>query len=267
MMVASLAMQRLRRAAVIVSSVVALSACRRNHEPRLGEVVPLVPQTSSPVRSSNSQSPSQNPTEIHSTVRDSGVAFSRWVENRTPPTGGLGVTFGTTREALHSRLSDSGVTCRDADPYVFCPRVPDAGPASIVTYEFCNNRLCTIALDGTRTTVPTEMLREFDALVAMVQRELGPPPTRIRYLAPGCSSQAVCLHAGQSRLLARWAWHNGPEVSVMVDQVEDDQFIAQAAVTYISADRVRQGIPDPGPPPVVDAGVTQDSSTEDLSQR
>ncbi|MEZ4408978.1 MAG: hypothetical protein R3A52_21275 [Polyangiales bacterium] len=253
----------MRRAFVIVVAIASLHGCRRNREPRVGEVVPLVPPAErvAPLRPSPSTEPERSVPPP--AARDSGVAFGRWVEGRPAPTGALGVRFGATRDEVRQRNADAGVTCRDADPYVFCPRATvDGAPPAIVTYEFCGDRLCTVALDGARTREPPAMLMEFDALVAMVQRELGPPPTRIRSLAAGCSSQAVCLHAGQSRLLARWAWHDGPEVSVVVDQVEDDQFVAQAAVTWISADRVRQGIPDPGPPPAADASAEGDADVD-----
>lgn len=183
------------------------------------------------------------------------------------PQRALGVDFGITRAALAQRNAAAGITCRDADEYVFCPRalVPLPVASAVVTYEFCGPSLCAVALDGTRTRDEALMVREFDALAAMLEAEVGPASVVIRRAGTGCRGHLpLCLTSRQAEYSARWSWRDGPQVSLSVDQLEEDALLAQVAVAWLSRERVTWDAGPPPPHPLVlarrDAGAGPDAA-------
>ncbi len=123
----------------------------------------------------------------------------------------------------------------------------------VVSYEFCGDSLCSVALDGTRTRDEALMVREFDALAAMLQTQLGAPSIQVRRAGSGCSGHLpLCLTSRQAEYSARWSWRNGPQVSLSVDALEDDALVAQVAMAWLTRERVTW---DAGPPPPAPASA------------
>ena len=141
--------------------------------------------------------------------------------------------------------------CRESREYVFCNAPLEPVPVPVlVTYEFCGDALCSVAVDATRTSDEAVLMREFDQLLAFARGTLGTPIHEARHIAPGCRGHLpVCLPSRQSQLDARWSWPDGPQVEVSVDPMEDDALQAQTGITWLSAERVRHPAPDPATTP------------------
>lgn len=178
----------------------------------------------------------------------------RPIQDRPPPDGALGARFGQSRAELLA-LHPAG-QCRGEGRYLFCTGARVAVPvAGVVTYEFCNARLCGVAIDGTRTRDEALMGREFDAYRAMLGRDLGPPSTEARRAGPGCSGHlSLCLASHQADYSAKWSWQGGAQVALSVDQLEDDALMAQASVTWLAPEGVAAQTDEPSAPPR-DAGA------------
>jgi hypothetical protein len=131
----------------------------------------------------------------------------------------------------------------------------------VVSYEFCGDSLCSVALDGTRTRDEAMMVREFDALAAMLQTRLGAPSIQVRRAGSGCSGHLpLCLTSRQAEYSARWSWRDGPQVSLSVDALEDDALVAQVALAWLARERVTW---DAGPPPPHPLLATRDAGAPD----
>lgn len=165
------------------------------------------------------------------------------------PTEALGVRFGMARAELLQRNRAASVPCREAGEYVFCERAltPVALTQVVVSYEFCGDALCSVALDGTRTRDEALMVREFESLAAMLQTQLGAPSIQVRRAGSGCRGHLpLCLTSRQAEYSARWSWRGGAQVSLSVDPMEDDALVAQVAVAWLTRERLTW---DAGPPP------------------
>lgn len=194
--------------------------------------------------------------------RDAGVIRFQHMDGGVPAEV-LGVTFGTTRAALLLRNRTAAVPCRESAEYVFCERalVPVPLARVVVSYEFCGDSLCSVALDGTRTRDEAMMVREFDALAAMLQTRLGAPSIQVRRAGSGCSGHLpLCLTSRQAEYSARWSWRDGPQVSLSVDALEDDALVAQVALAWLARERVTW---DAGPPPPHPLLATRDAGAPD----
>jgi hypothetical protein len=166
----------------------------------------------------------------------------RYIEQRPAPDGALGVRWGMTRAEIQQRNTAETIECRTSREYMFCRRalVPVA-VASVVTYEFCGEGLCAVAIDGPRTRDESQMNASFEQLLTMVKNTLGDPSDEARRAGAGCPGHlALCLGSKQAELVARWTWRNGPQVQLSVDQDEQNAFEAVASVTWLSAERARQ---------------------------
>ena len=230
---------RRRSRSLPLLAVLALAACRsRNPQPALGVVVPLVPRAATPAPAS----PERPDASTFTLIRD-----------RPAPAGALGVTFGQTVEQVAALHRAANIPCRPSGEYLFCEGALQPVPVRVlVTYEFCGAALCSVALDATRTEDEDVLTREYDALLEFARASLGAPITAARRIGPGCRGHLpLCLTSRQSQLNARWSWPDGPRVELSVDQLEDDALQAQAAVTWLSAERVHR----PAPDPVRDAAV------------
>lgn len=165
------------------------------------------------------------------------------------PSAALGVEFGTTRAALLERNRAATVPCRESGEYVFCERalVPVPVRQMVVSYEFCGDSLCSVALDATRTRDEALMVREFEALAGMLGEQLGSPSIQVRRAGTGCSGHLpLCLTSRQAEYSARWSWRSGPQVSLSVDALEDDALVGQVALAWLTRERLTW---DAGPPP------------------
>jgi len=166
----------------------------------------------------------------------------RYITDRASPEGALGVRWGMHRTALLAANRTASIECRESREYVFCRRALAEVPLPVVvTYEFCRDELCSVAIDAQPTRDEAQMATQFDQLYGMVVRALGPPSDEARTVAAGCAGHlALCLASKQSELTARWAWRDGPHVQLSVDQDEEDAFRALASVTWLSAERARR---------------------------
>ncbi len=234
------------RSATLALLALALAAptCRRRENPFA--IVPLVAPGRDAGRSARDGSASRRPR----------ATPYRPITDRPAPRAALGVDFGTERAALLARYRAITTECRDRGRFVFCPRaLAPLAVGTVVTYEFCRDRVCGIAIDGTRTRDEELMAREYERLVGLVRADLGEPVAVVHRVGQGCTGHLpLCLTSRQAEFSARWAWTDGPQVSVTVDQLEDDALMAQAAVTWLSAEGVSQAatlqdeIPDASPP-------------------
>lgn len=224
-------------------------ACKPRHDPYA--VVPLVPRSETPDAGAAPRA-----------RRDAGVIHFQHMDGRVPSEA-LGVAFGTTRAALQLRNRGAAIPCRESAEYVFCERalVPLPLARVVVSYEFCGDSLCSVALDGTRTRDEALMVREFDALAGMLQSQLGAPSIQVRRAGSGCSGHLpLCLTSRQAEYSARWSWRQGPQVSLSVDALEDDALVAQVAVAWLARERVTW---DAGPPPPHPLLATRDAGAPD----
>jgi hypothetical protein len=228
-------------------ALLALVACRR--EPvDTRAITPLVPRGSSALDAGAARPASGSRPRR-------GV---RYIADRPAPDGALGARWGMTRAALLEAHRAAGGECRDSREYVFCRRALAPVPLPVVvTYEFCGEGLCSVAIDVAATRDEAQLSAHFDQLYGMVVRTLGPPSDEARTVGPGCAGHlALCLASRQAELTARWAWRAGPHVQLSVDQDEEDAFRALASVTWLSAERARRqeaadesGLADAGAPP------------------
>jgi hypothetical protein len=166
-----------------------------------------------------------------------------------------------TRAAVLEAHRAASIECRDSREYIFCRRALTEVPLPVVvTYEFCGEGLCGVAIDATATRDEAAMASHFDQLHALVVGALGPPSDEARTIGAGCTGHlALCLASKQSELTARWAWRDGPHVQLSVDQDEEDAFRGLASVTWLSAERARrQEAADEAAPAAVDAGAAPD---------
>lgn len=235
------------------------ASCKRRPDPYA--VVPLVPYALRVDASTGVFDPSRPRAAPPSAPRDASVVHFQHIDGGVPARA-LGVDFGTSRADLAARNLAAHVTCRDADEYTFCPRalVPLPLETVVVTYEFCGASLCSVALDGTRTRDEALMVREFDALGAMLREQLGAPSILVRRTGSGCSGHLpLCLTSRQAEYSARWSWRDGPQVSLSVDQLEEDALLAQVAVAWLSRERVNW---DAGPPPPHPLLARRDASAD-----
>lgn len=244
-----------RRTLALLALALTSAACRsRAPHPALGVVVPLVPDAGPPPGARAARPPDASTFTL---IRD-----------RPAPAGALGVRFGQTRAEVTALHTAAAIPCRPSGEYLFCNAPLEALPVRVmVTYEFCGEALCSIAVDGTRTEDEDVLLREYDSLLEASRRALGTPIAEARRVGPGCRGHLpLCLTSRQSQLNARWSWPDGPQVELSVDQLEDDALQAQAAITWLSAERVHRPAPDPVR--ATDAAVTADASvTTDASAR
>lgn len=232
-----------------VALALSVVACKPRHDPYA--VVPLVPRDPS--------ADAGAPTRAR---RDAGVIRFQHVDGGVPAEA-LGVTFGTPRAALLQRNRAAAVPCRESAEYVFCERalVPVPLARVVVSYEFCGDALCSVALDGTRTRDEALMVREFDALAGMLQAQLGAPSIQVRRAGSGCSGHLpLCLTSRQAEYSARWSWRDGPQVSLSIDALEDDALVAQVAMAWLTRERVAW---DAGPPPPHPLLATRDAGAPD----
>lgn len=235
--------RRLR--ATLVLAVTLAAACKPRRDPYA--VVPLVPSAFAPDASATVLDPSRRAVTPRA-AHDAGTIRFQHID-RAVPTRALGVEFGAARADIAQRNRAASITCRDADEYMFCPRalVPVPVQSAVITYEFCGSSLCGVALDGTRTRDEALMVREFEQLAGMLRTELGEPSIQVRRAGSGCSGHLpLCLTSRQAEYSARWSWRDGPQVSLSVDQLEEDALLAQVAVAWLSRERVTW---DAGPPP------------------
>lgn len=182
------------------------------------------------------------------------------ITDRPAPTGGLGARFGMTRAEV-TALHPAG-DCRGSGRYAFCNHALVAVPVQgVVTYEFCNDHVCGIAIDGSRTRDEAQMGREYDSFLAMLRRDLGAPSTEAKRAGPGCSGHlSLCLASHQADYSAKWSWEGGTQVVLSVDQLEDDALMAQAAVTWLNPEGVAAQTEDSTPVPVTrDGGAAPDA--------
>lgn len=227
------------------------AACRsRTPRPALGVVVPLVPDAG------------QAPRAAAPNGRPDASTFTL-IRDRPPPAGALGVRFGQTRAEVLALHVTAAIPCRPSGEYLFCNAPLETLPVRVmVTYEFCGAGLCSVAVDGTRTEDEDLLVREYDALLEASRRSLGAPIAEARRIGPGCRGHLpLCLTSRQSQLNARWSWPDGPQVELSVDQLEDDALQAQAAVTWLSAERVHR--PAPEGARAADAAVTDATAARD----
>ena len=233
----------MRRSFALALMFSVLAGCR-DRRPVPGTVVPLVdPRTAAALVPPGPGAPTSD--------RPSSETFAL-IRDRPPPAGALGVRFGEPRAAILARHRTAAVPCRESREYVFCNAPLEPVPVPVlVTYEFCGDALCSVAVDATRTSDEAVLMREFDQLLAFARGTLGTPIHEARHIAPGCRGHLpVCLPSRQSQLDARWSWPDGPQVEVSVDPMEDDALQAQTGVTWLSAERVRHPAPDPATTPV-----------------
>ena len=241
----------MRRLLALIPIALALAACRsRSPRPALGVVVPLVPQSD--------RAPAAAPRD-----RPDASTFAL-ITDRPAPAGALGVTFGQTVAEVTALHRAANIPCRPSGEYLFCEGALVPTPLRLlVTYEFCGAALCSIAVDGTRTEDEDVLLREYDLLLEFTRGSLGAPISSARRVGPGCRGHLpLCLTSRQSQLNARWSWARGPQVELSVDQREDDALQAQAAVTWLSADRVHRPAPDPVRDAAVDAAAAPAASLD-----
>lgn len=228
--------------------VLALAACRsRNPQPALGVVVPLVPRSD---RSATEPS-------VAAADRPDAATFTL-IRDRAAPAGALGVTFGQTVADVTALHRTANIPCHPSGEYLFCEGALTPLPVRVlVTYEFCGAALCSVAVDATRTDDEDILLREYDRLLEFTRGSLGAPISSARRIGPGCRGHLpLCLTSRQSQINARWSWPNGPQVELSVDQLEDDALQAQAAITWLSTERVHRPAPDPVRDAAVDTAAT-----------
>ncbi|MBK8691101.1 MAG: hypothetical protein IPN17_02035 [Deltaproteobacteria bacterium] len=241
-----------RLLALLPIALLALPACRsRNPQPALGVVVPLVP---------NADRASARPSAPTSD-RPEATTFSL-IRDRPAPTGALGVTFGQTVAEVTALHRAANIPCRPSGEYLFCEGALQPLPVRVlVTYEFCGAALCSVAVDGTRSDDEDLLMREYDSLLDFARRSLGAPISSARRIGPGCRGHLpLCLTSRQSQLNARWSWPDGPQIELSVDQLEDDALQAQAAITWLSTERVHRPAPDPVRDASVDAAARPDAA-------
>jgi hypothetical protein len=240
----------MRRRIRTLLCLVALAACRsRAPRPALGVVVPLVPRDDRP--------PVAAPRD-----RPDASTFAL-IRDRAAPVGALGVAFGQPVAAVTALHRAANIPCRPSGEYLFCEGALQPLPVRVlVTYEFGGAAgLCSVAVDGTRSEDEDLLMREYDQLLEFARASLGEPISSARRVGPGCRGHLpLCLTSRQSALNARWSWPNGPQVELSVDQLEDDALQAQAALTWLSADRVHRPAPDPVRDAAADATPTDDAA-------
>lgn len=229
---------------------VALLGCKRPSDPRAIER--LVPDR---VGSADGDSGRVMPP---SRAR-ADAAVVRVLSDRPEPAAALGVRFGMTRPEVAALNTAASIRCRDSGEYLFCARalVPVRTEA-LATYEFCADHLCSVALDATRTRDEARIASDYLALAEVARAELGAPSTEASHVAPGCTGHlALCLASKQAEYTVRWTWHSGFQAMVTADQDENDAFMAQVSLTYITGARARQpeatpvdaSLPPPRPTP------------------
>lgn len=236
----------LRRWPPTVITLLTLAACKPRHEP--GEVERLVPLTSAPV-AAPSEPVSQRPSPARPSRARGDAGTAAFISDRPAPRGALGVDFGAPKAEILQRNAAAHIECRDAAPYLFCPRPLVQVPVpALITYEFRGDRLSSVALDATRTRDEAVLAREYDALLAWVSASLGAPALQHRRVGPGCAGHLpLCLTSHQSELSAHWPWRDSAQVMLSVDQTEDDALMAQAAVTWLSPAQLHDAASDAGP--------------------
>lgn len=170
------------------------------------------------------------------------VPVVRVLSDRPEPSGALGVRFGMTRAEVAALNTAATIRCRDSGEYLFCARalVPVRTEA-LATYEFCADHLCSVALDGTRTRDEARVASDYLALAEIARGEMGAPSTESHHVSPGCAGHlALCLASKQAEYTVRWTWRSGFQAMVTADQDENDAFLAQVSLTYITGARARQ---------------------------
>lgn len=242
----------MRRRSHLAIALLSLAACRsREPRPALGVVVPLVPRAD----------PSLTVPSPATRDRPDASTFTL-IRDRPAPAGALGVRFGQTVADVTALHRAASIPCRPSGEYLFCEGPLEPVPVRVlVTYEFCGAALCSVAVDATRTEDEDVLMREYDSLLEFARRSLGAPITVARRVGPGCRGHLpLCLTSRQSQLNARWSWPDGPQVELSVDQLEDDALQAQAAITWLSTERVHRPAPDPVRDAAVDAAARPDAS-------
>lgn len=211
----------------------ALMSCKERGGPR--GVVPLV--QGGGARAVDASAPATQPRRAGRARRS-----VRYITDRPAPDGALGVRWGMTRAEVLQLNQAASIECRASREYTFCRRaLNDVGLPVVATYEFCGEGLCAVAIDAPRTRDESQMTGNYDRLLTTVKQSLGDPSDEARVLGPGCAGHvALCFASKQSELTARWAWRDGPQVQLSVDQDESDAFQAIASVTWLSAARARQ---------------------------
>lgn len=231
---------------VLVAALATGVACKRRERHVPGRVERLVPESTPDPRLTETERP--RPMPPPRARRDASAAPPvRYITDRPAPTGALGVEWSLARAEVARRNQAAHVECRDSGEFMFCRRALVPVPVPVVaTYEFCDGRLCSVALDATRTRDEAQLTREFDQLAGLVRSSLGDPGAETRHVGAGCTGHLpLCLTSKQAEIHARWIWRDGPQVSASVDQTEDDALLAQVAVTWMSAERARRQDPEP----------------------
>lgn len=246
------------RPLLTILALLVCAGCKPPRDPRAVER--LVPLSASP-QPDRDPSPSADPARpaVRPHARDAGVL--RVVSDRPEPAAALGVRFGMTRAEVSALNRAAAVNCRDADEYMFCGRALVPVRTEVVaTYEFCADRLCSVALDGTRTRDEGRIASDYLVLTEIARAELGAPSAEAHHVAPGCAGHlALCLASKQAEYTTRWTWHQGFQAMVSADQDETDAFMAQVSVTYLTGERARR--PEP-PAPATPTHIAADASTD-----
>jgi hypothetical protein len=222
---------------VLVAALAAGVACKRRERHVPGTVERLVPESAPDPRLTETERP--RPMPPPRARRDASAPPPvRYITDRPAPS--------LARAEVARRNQAARVECRDSGEFMFCRRALVPVPVPVVaTYEFCDGRLCAVALDATRTRDEAQLTREFEQLVGLVRAASGDPGAETRHIGAGCTGHLpLCLTSKQAEINARWVWRDGPQVSASVDQTEDDALLAQVAVTWMSAERARRQDPD-----------------------
>ncbi len=249
---------RAMRVGLVVVAWTVLAGCKPARDPRAVERLVPLGQSIPPQGPAGDRHGAPEAGSRSGTPDASAAAVT--ITDRPAPQGALGVHWGMSRAEVTQANRAAGVTCRDSQEYLFCPRAMVPVPTQVIaTYEFCGDLLCAVALDGVRTRDEVRIDADYGAMLGVVQSELGAPAVSARRVAAGCTGHlALCLTSRQAELRARWSWHDGSQGMVSADQDESDAFLAQVSATYLSPERARRG--DPAAPAYIttetDAGQT-----------
>jgi hypothetical protein len=168
-----------------------------------------------------------------------------FITDRPALTGALGARFGLSRADLAARNREAQARCRDRGAFTFCNKALVPLPLdAVVSYEFCGDRLCAVAVDATVTRDEDQLVQDYERLTELARGELGAPASEARRVGEGCRGHlAICLTSRRADFSTRWLWQSGEQALVSIDQTEDDALQAQAGATFLSAERARRQDP------------------------
>ncbi|MBI5516783.1 MAG: hypothetical protein HY909_23565 [Deltaproteobacteria bacterium] len=208
-------------------------ACTKPRDPRAVEPLSLGGRADASARTQDAGRPR---------VERRTVGF---ITDRQAPPGALGVRWGLSRAELANRNREAQARCRDRGAFTFCNKALVPLPLDgVVSYEFCEERLCAVAVDAAVTRDEDQLVQDYDRLVELARGELGPPASEARRVGEGCRGHlAICLTSRRADYSTRWMWQSGDQALVSLDQTEDDALQAQAGATFLSAERARRTDP------------------------